>query len=153
MKNLIRIENSFVHRAVGQVRELTRQSKPTFEKVALLQFSAAEQVRKARRLVQRIQGRSIPESKTHQLRRLISLRLSVAQYYRDTARVIREQEERPNCLQTMPQPFATPRWGGDSDQPVESFMKKMNLSGWKDIEELDAICRKDDGYPLIPRDR
>ncbi|HMS55882.1 MAG TPA: hypothetical protein PKA27_10820 [Fimbriimonadaceae bacterium] len=110
MNHLHDAERSFVTKIVDETRSLVRSEKPVHEKIARLQFAAAEQAKRISRLRSTVKENPEPSLKRNRVERLIEARERAMAYFRATAKYLTIRSRPPKSLVQMPRFFAAPTW-------------------------------------------
>lgn len=118
MRLLKRIERSFVSHLVATTRKLISAEKPIHEKIALLQFSAADHFGRAERLRDELEELSTSTEKRERLLDIIALREKAGSYLWATAKFLQHHESYEYSLARMPRLFAKPNWGYSREKAV-----------------------------------
>lgn len=106
MRLLRRIEQAFIAKTVEETRRLLESDTPTHQKIAALQFAAAEEDRRIELLKARLGHH--PQARSR-IQEIIAMRREAMLHYRFAARRLREGSKRLR-FDEQPRVFAFPHW-------------------------------------------
>lgn len=110
MNHLQHAEQSFVTRLIEETRALIKSHRPVHEKIARLQFAAAEQGKRAYRLRRMRKVVAGDPTKVEKVDRLLEVRERAMAYFRATAKYLTVRSRHPKTIVQMPRFFAAPTW-------------------------------------------